>query len=56
MGRGKRRLIPDSGMGMVCLDPEGRPRQIREIYAGKRALDFVPDESQKQDAHIEFHE
>ncbi|MCG8615230.1 MAG: hypothetical protein MI802_03360 [Desulfobacterales bacterium] len=41
-GRENRRLIPDSGMGMICLDSEGRPIRIAEIYADANILDFVP--------------
>ncbi len=42
VGRENRRLIPDSGMGMVELDKEGRPLVIREIYADGSSLDFIP--------------
>jgi len=42
VGRENRRLIPDSGMGMVELDKEGRPLAIREIYANEDPLVFVP--------------
>ncbi|MCG8637471.1 MAG: hypothetical protein MI863_26830 [Desulfobacterales bacterium] len=41
-GRENRRLIPDSGMGMVVLDEDGRPVRIQEIYAGRNALEFLP--------------
>ena len=41
-GRQNRRLIPDSGMGMVCLDADGRPTLISEIYADADPLTFVP--------------
>ncbi len=47
LSRNHRRLIPDSGMGMVCLDHEGRPVCIREIYARGEALEFVRPRSRE---------
>ena len=42
VGREHRRLIPDSGIGMVELDTSGRPIRIREIYAQGDPLVFAP--------------
>ncbi len=39
-GRGMDRLVNTSGLGLVCLDDDGSPTRICEIYANREPLYF----------------